>query len=81
MVKKKMKYFQYFIRSKYGIHTQTFTEGDIQKLSDKSKVNIGDVHTIFNQYRLIERNFANDIEANRLVDFYYAIEKFYKNCK
>lgn len=81
MVKKKMKYFLYFIRSKYGIHAQTFSEGDIQKLSDKSKVNLGDVQAIFNQYSLIERNFANDIEATRLVDFYYAIEKFYKTCK
>ena len=81
MVKKKMKYFLYFIRSKYGIHAQTFTDGDIQKLSEKSKVNIHDVHLIFNQYNLIERNFANDIEANRLVDFYHAIEKFYTNCK
>ncbi len=81
MVKKKMKYFLYFIRSKYGVHSQNFKEEDIQKLSEKSKVNVSDVQTIFYQYNLIERNFRNDIEVTRLIDLYYAIEKFYKNCK
>jgi hypothetical protein len=81
MAKKKMKYFLYFIRSKYGIHNSHFTEQDIRKLADKSKVNYADVHSIFNQYSIIERNAYGNIDAGRLLDLFNAIEYFYKNCK
>jgi hypothetical protein len=81
MAKKKMRYFLYFIRSKYGIHAQTFTEEQMKKLSDKSKVGLAEIRSIFSQYHIIERNSYSNIEANRLLDLYYAIEHFYKNCK
>jgi hypothetical protein len=81
MATKKMKYFLYFIRSKYGVHAQTFTEPQIQKLAEKSRVNLADVQGIFYQYNIIERNKFYNIEAGRLVDFYNAIENFYKHCK
>jgi hypothetical protein len=82
MAKKKMKYFLYFIRSKYGIHEQTFSEASIAKLAEKSKVNLMDVKAIFSQYDIIERNaHHNNIDAGRLAGLYYSIENFYKQCK
>jgi hypothetical protein len=55
MARKKMKYFLYFIRSKYGIHAQHFTDDLLGKLSEKSKVNLGDVKKIFERYHLIDK--------------------------
>ncbi len=82
MARKKMKYFFYFIRSKYGIQRKaTFNEVQVLELAEKSKVNEADVRTIFRQYEIIEHNSTYNIPAYRLVDLYYAIDNFYKNCK
>jgi len=81
MARKKMKYFLYFVRSKYGIHTPAIGEKQIANLAEKSKIPLPEVQMIFTQYELIERNSAYNIEAGRLVDFYNAIENFYKHCK
>ena len=81
MAHKKMKYFLYFVRSKYGIHAEKFKEEQIRKLSEKSRVAHGEVETIFHQYHLIEDRFKENIEANRLVNLYDAIDNFYKQCK
>ncbi len=81
MARKKMKYFQYFIRSKYGIHAQTFTEEQIVRLAQKSKVNKSTVQVIFDQYAFIEHNAYYNTEPDRLINFYLAIENFYKHCK
>ena len=81
MAHKKMKYFLYFVRSKYGIHAEKFKEGNIRRLAEKSSVTFGEVESIFLQYHLIEDRFRNNIEANRLVDLYDAIDNFYKRCK
>ena len=81
MARKKMKYFLYFVRSKYGIQSEHSKDEYIQRLSEKSKVNINDVQVIFSRYNLIEEKFRHSIEVNRLVDLYEAIENFYKQCK
>ncbi len=81
MARKKMKYFLYFVRSKYGIHAETFKDEHLQKLAEKSRVNLADVRGIFAQYYLIEEKFRDNIEANRLVGLYDSIENFYKHCK
>jgi hypothetical protein len=81
MARKKMKYFLYFIRSKYGIQAQTFKEEHIIKLAEKSKVSQADVESIFRQYHLIERNSNSNIDVNRLLDLFNSIENFYKQCK
>jgi hypothetical protein len=81
MARKKMKYFLYFVRSKYGIQLESFKEENIRRLAEKSRVAIADVEVIFRQYSLIEEKFRHSIEANRLVDLYYAIDNFYKQCK
>jgi hypothetical protein len=81
MAKKKMKYFLFFVRSRYGISTDAITDMHIRKLAEKSKMNIQDVQIIFDQYRFIETKFAENIEPNRLLNLYYAIENFYQKCK
>ncbi len=81
MAQKKMKYFLYFVRSKYGIHAEKFRDADIHRLSEKSTVPFEEVDVIFSRYYLIEERFRNNIEANRLVDLYDAIENFYKQSK
>ena len=81
MAHKKMKYFLYFVRSKYGIHAEKFGEEHMRRLAAKSKVNLSDVEVIFSRYYLIEEKFKTNIEANRLVDLYDSIDNFYKQSK
>lgn len=81
MARKKMKYFLYYIRTRYGIQAHTFTEEQMTKLSDKSKVNPDEVRNIFQLYNRIDKYSYTNIESSQLTEFYYAIENFYKNCK
>jgi hypothetical protein len=81
MARKKMKYFLYFVRSKYGIHAEKFDDQQVRKLAEKSKVNEADVKAIFDQYNIIEEKFQQTIEANRLLNLYYSIDNFYTRCK
>lgn len=81
IARKKMKYFQYFIRAKYGIQNQHAREEQIKKLAEKSKVNEQQVRSIFEQYDMIEKHAHYNTTQDRLVDLYYAIEYFYKHCK
>lgn len=81
MARKKMKYFLYFIRAKYGVNTQSLTEEQAKRLAEKSKVDLADIQTIIDRYRVIENYSISTDEPERLVGLYQAIEKFYKNCK
>jgi hypothetical protein len=81
MAHKKMRYFLYFVRSKYGIHAERFGEEQMKRLAIKARVDLLDVQTIFARYYLIEERFRNNIEANRMVDLYESIENFYRKCK
>jgi hypothetical protein len=81
MAKKKMKYFLYFVRSRYGISTDSINEQHIKRIAEKSRMNIEDVKIIFDQYHFLESKFSENIEANRLLNLYYAIENFYQKCK
>jgi hypothetical protein len=81
MARKKMKYFLYFIRSKYSIHGQPVTEEMIVRLSEKSKVPLQDVQAVFKFHRLIEEGSNGVIDESRLLNFFSVIENFYKKCK
>jgi hypothetical protein len=81
MARKKMKYFLYFIRARYGINTQTFTEEHVKRLSEKSKTDVADIQVIYDRYKVIESYSISNDEPERLVGLYQAIDKFYKNCK
>lgn len=81
MARKKMKYFLYFIRSKYGMHAQEFTEKEINLLSEKSGVKEDSIQMIFNMYKGIGHSSAYSLDELILVNFYNAINSFYKHCK
>ncbi len=81
MARKKMRYFLYFIRAKYGIHTPAFTQVHVSLLSEKSKVKETDIQHIFDRWNVIDRFGNSSIEVHRLVDLYYAIDSFYKQCR
>ena len=81
IARKKMKYFLYFIRARYGINTQTFTQDHVKRLADKAKVDVADVQAILDRYKTIESYATFNEEPDRLVALYQAIEKFYKTCK
>jgi hypothetical protein len=81
IARKKMKFFLYFIRAKYGIYAQHFTEHHIERLAEKSKVDKLDIQIIFNEFNQIDSNIYNNPAADRLVRLYNAIENFYKHCK
>lgn len=77
--RKKMKYFYYFIKSKYNMHLQTLTEGNLNRLAEKSKVGLDDLKPIAVEFSHIEnQSYYNE---HRLVDLHNALEKFYKTCK
>lgn len=81
MARKKMKYFVYFIRARYGINAQTINEEHMKRLSEKSKVNVVDIQQIYDRYKVIDSYSISNEEPERLAGLYKAIEKFYKTCK
>ncbi len=78
---KKMKYFQYFIRSKYGIQNAQLTPNHFKRLAEKSQIDIDHIESIFVQYQRIEKNPYESIGAHQLIALYNAIDHFYKHCK
>jgi hypothetical protein len=81
MARKKMKYFLYYVRSKYGVHGHPFTAEMMARLSEKSKVPLNDVEAVFKFNKLIEEGSNGFIDEPRLRNFYHVIENFYKQCK
>ena len=76
---KKMKYFLYFIRAKYGIKSAQVTQ-DFKRLAEKSQIELNHIESIFDQYGKIEKNPFN-ADVNNLMSLYNAIDHFYKHCK
>jgi hypothetical protein len=81
IARKKMKYFLYFIRMRYGIHTHSFTQAQVPILAERSKVNETFIQQVFDRWNVIENFGYSSIEEQRLVDLYNAIDTFYKQCK
>jgi hypothetical protein len=79
IARKKMKYFFYFIKAEYGIHTQTLTELHLKRLAERSRIELNDLQLIANEFNYAERH--TDYNAPMLMNLYNALEKFYKNCK
>lgn len=79
IARKKMKYFFYFIKAEYGMHTQSLTEGNLKRLSEKSRVKLTDLQQIANEFNYVERHTYYN--APLLVNLYKALDNFYKNCK
>lgn len=79
IARKKVKYFNYFIKSKYGIHSQDLNETNLKRLSAKSKVSLPDLQLVANEADSVQRQPYYD--ETRLIELYKALETFYKNCK
>lgn len=79
IARKKMKYFLYFVRARYGIHTQHFTEAHIRRLAEKSNVAAAEIEAIFKEFGYVERNTS--VTEHGLARFYHTIDNFYKHCK
>ena len=81
MARKKMKYFLYFIRAKYGINAQVYTEEHAKRLAEKAKVDVADTHAIFERFKAADNYMVGNEEPELLFALYQAIDKFYKTCK
>jgi hypothetical protein len=79
IARKRMKYFYYFIKARYGFHFQILAEANLVRLTEKSKVDLGDLKTVALAFDRIEKDPYYD--QPRLVDLQLALEKFYKDCK
>jgi hypothetical protein len=78
---KKMKYFLYFIRAKYGIYSAQLTQEHFKRLAGKSQIDLDHIVSIFDQYERIEKNPYNSAGPHQLLSLYNAIDHFYKRCK
>jgi hypothetical protein len=81
IARKKMKYFLYFVKSRYGIHAHLFDTALQQRLADKSKVSLSEIKDIFDNFKLIDQYSYSNIESDKLTRLFYSIENFYKHCK
>lgn len=79
IARKKVKYFNYFIKAKYGIHAQDLNETHLKRLSAKSKVPLSDLQLVANEVDSVHRTPYYD--ETRLMELYKTLETFYKNCK
>lgn len=81
IARKKMKYFHYFIRQRYGIQLSSGNDKSIQALAQKSNVSKQLIESIAEQFHLIDRYSYTNIESEKLSQLYFAIDQFYKSCK
>lgn len=79
IARKKMKYFYYFIRARYGIHAQHLTERHLARLAERSKVKLNVLQYIVSHLNEVEN--PSYYSESKLVDLYNTLENFYKHCK
>jgi hypothetical protein len=77
--RKKIKYFYYFIKEKYGLHTQSLTELNTARLAEKAKVDLSVLQSIMNEFNYLDQQSYYD--ENRLDSLHHVLQKFYRNCK
>lgn len=81
IARKKMKYFNYFIRQRYGVQLSAENDKSVQALAQKSNVSKQLIESIAEQFHLIDRYSYTNIESEKLSQLYFAIDQFYKSCK
>ena len=79
IAKKRIKYFFYFIKARYGLTTQILSEPYLIRLSEKSSLGRQDIEAVALEFERAEKSRSYD--ATMLVDFQNALERFYKQCK
>jgi len=77
--RKRIKYFYYYIKMKYGIHIQNLAEANQARLAEKSKVESSIVQAVATEFDRLENQRFYDEEM--LIDLQNSLESFYKNCK
>lgn len=79
IARKKMKYFFYFVKSRYNMHLQSLTEATLNRLAEKSKVPLDDLKQVAAELNHVEnQSYYNE---HRLIDLQNVLERFYKTCK
>lgn len=79
IARKKMKYFFYFIRAKYGLHLQELTDFHCRRLTEKSKVKPEVLESVAQEFDyVVHQSYYHE---PRLINLQAALETFYKQCK
>jgi hypothetical protein len=78
LVKKKIVYFNEFIRTKYYLSTLSDCEGDIRMLSLKSGIETDTIGMLLRRIEVLGK--SENINQQELVEFHRLLENFYKNC-
>ena len=78
IARKKVKYFFYFIRARYGIQAQSLTEPVMKRLSEKSKIDLLEIEAIAARINQLDNRMGYDVEW--LKNLYRVLDNFYKNC-
>jgi len=74
-----MKLFKAFVRNRYRITIQEDTDKWQKELQLKSQIPQDHIQTILEKYKAID--YLNEVSEEMMIEFYQAIEYFYKNCK
>lgn len=78
IARKKVKYFFYFIRARYGIQAQSLTEPVMKRLSEKSKIDLLELRAIAARFNQLDNRMGYDVAWLR--NLYLVLDNFYKNC-
>ena len=81
MARKKMRYFLYLLRSRYGFTAVSPGDEQLAVLAEKSKVSVAEIKTIFDQFAGIDQNAYNNSQTDKLMGLFNTIENFKKKCK
>lgn len=75
----KMKHFEFFVRRKYQINIAKGEQHQLNLLANASGIDISKINNIDKQHKHISA--LDNITKEQLMEFYLAIQEFYKNCK
>ena len=75
----KMKHFEFFVRRKYQINISKGEQQQLNLLANASGIEISKINNIVKKHNHISA--LDNITKEQLMEFYLAIQEFYKNCK
>jgi hypothetical protein len=78
LAKKKIIYFNEFLRNRYYLHAVTGSDEQVKKLTLKSGLNADDIAHLLNRVNTIGK--SQHLDRKGLVDFHQLLENFYKKC-
>jgi hypothetical protein len=78
LAKKKIIYFNEFLRNRYYLHAVTESDEQVKKLTLKSGLNADDIAHLLQRVNVIGK--SQHLDRKGLVDFHRLLENFYKKC-